>query len=200
MGTHNRLVFWVPAITQESFELAYREIGIRLRVPGITDDNANVNELVKYALSSGSLNDWLIIVDNADDPDVLLGATSSAPRSVRLCDYLPHSNRGRILFTTRSRKTARELTQGNVLELHEMSKAEARQLVSQHITSKALFDDERAIDELLERLTYLPLAIVQAVAFINKNDISVSMYVSLFQHTSTENELFSEHFEDPSRY
>jgi KaiC/GvpD/RAD55 family RecA-like ATPase len=36
-----RLVVWVPATSRESFELAYREIGIRLRVPGITDDSAS---------------------------------------------------------------------------------------------------------------------------------------------------------------
>jgi hypothetical protein len=99
-----RLVFWVPAISQESFELAYREIGIRLRIPGITDDNANIRKLVKDTLSSSSLGDWLMVVDNADDPRVLLGTTNSDPVSVRLSDYLPQSNRGAILFTTRSRK------------------------------------------------------------------------------------------------
>ncbi|KAH8598614.1 hypothetical protein B0O99DRAFT_700240 [Bisporella sp. PMI_857] len=46
-----RLVFWVPAISQDSFELAYREIGIRLLIPGITDDNADIRKLVKDTLS-----------------------------------------------------------------------------------------------------------------------------------------------------
>ena len=36
------LVLWVPAISRETFEIAYREIGILLRIPGITDDNADV--------------------------------------------------------------------------------------------------------------------------------------------------------------
>jgi tetratricopeptide (TPR) repeat protein len=194
------LVFWVPAISQESFDLAYREIGIRLRIPGITDDNADFRSLVKETLSSESAGDWLIIVDNADDPGVLLDATTSDPTSARLSDCLPHSKRGTILFTTRSRKAAAELTQSNVLGLSEMNTAEARQLLARRITKQSLLNDERAVDELLELLTHLPLAMVQASAFINNNDISVSGYISLFRHAGTETELFSENFKDPGRY
>ncbi|KAH8704321.1 kinesin light chain 1 [Phaeosphaeriaceae sp. PMI808] len=194
-----RLVFWVPAISQESFELAYREIGIRLRIPGTTDDNADIIKLVKEALSSGSLSNWLMIVDNADDLGVLSGSTNSDLKSARLADCLPYSNRGTILFTTRSRKVAGELTPSSVLELKDMNRAEAGQLLARRITKQALLSDEVAVNELLEVLTCLPLAIVQAAAFINNNDISVSEYISLFQHTGTEAELFSEHFEDPSR-
>jgi tetratricopeptide (TPR) repeat protein len=201
LARHARsVVFWVPAISLESFELAYWEIGVRLRIPGITDDNVDVRKLVKDALSSGSLDDWLMIVDNADDSGLLFGTADNSLMSTRLNDYLPHSSRGTILFTTRSRKVAGDLTPSSVLELNDMSKAEARQLLARRLTKQGLLDDEMAVDELLERLTYLPLAIVQAAAFINNNDISVSRYISLFRHTSTESELFSERFEDPSRY
>ncbi|KAF2687612.1 kinesin light chain 1 [Lentithecium fluviatile CBS 122367] len=195
-----RLVFWVPAISRESFELAYWEIGIRLCIPGINDDNADIGKLVKDTLSSGSPGDWLMIVDNADDPAVLLGTTDNDPFSARLSDRLPHSTSGTILFTARSRKAAGALTQSSVLGLSDMNQAEAGQLLAQRITKPSLLDDEMAVAELLEILAYLPLAIVQAAAFINNNDISVSGYISLFRHPSTENELFSEHFEDPSRY
>jgi tetratricopeptide (TPR) repeat protein len=194
------MVFWVPAISQESFELAYREIGVRLGVPGITEDNADIRKLVKDALSSGSLGDWLMIVDNADDSGFLLGTADNNPMSARLSDCLPHSNRGTILFTTRSRKVAGELTPNSVLELNNMGEAEARQLLARRLTKQGLLDDETAVNELLEKLTYLPLAIVQAAAFINNNDISVSGYMSLFRHTGTETELFSQRFEDPTRY
>ncbi|KAH7408302.1 kinesin light chain 1 [Phaeosphaeria sp. MPI-PUGE-AT-0046c] len=192
------MVFWVPAISQESFELAYRDIGVRLGVPGITDDNADIRRLVKDTLSSGSFGDWLMIVDNADDSGVLLGTTDNNPMSARLSDCLPHSSNGTILFTTRSRKVAGDLTPSSVLKLSDMSKAEARQLLAQRLTKQALLDDQTAVDELLAILTYLPLAIVQAAAFINNNDISISGYISLFRHTGTESELFSERFEDPN--
>jgi tetratricopeptide (TPR) repeat protein len=201
LAQHARdLVFWIPAISQESFELAYREIGVRLRVPGITDDNADTRKLVKNALSSRSLGAWLMVVDNADDPRVLSGTTDKNLMSAWLSECLPHSNRGTILFTTRSRKVAGDLTPSSVLQLNDMSKADARQLLARRLIKQGLLDDKTAANELLEKLTYLPLAIVQAAAFINNNDISVSGYISLFRHTGTETELFSERFEDPGRY
>lgn len=64
-----------------------------------------------------------MIVDNADDPGVLMGNASGDQLSVRLIDYLPSSNSGKILMTTRSRKAAEDLTQSSVLELTDMGKS-----------------------------------------------------------------------------
>ncbi|KAF2036285.1 HET-domain-containing protein [Setomelanomma holmii] len=193
-------VFWVPAISRDSFELAYREIANSLRIPGISDSNANINKLVRDTLSADSSGSWLMIVDNADDPVVLQGIINSDLRSARLSDFLSCSCQGAILFTTRSRKAAQTLTPNHVLELKDMSQAEARQLLVQCVIEEALLNDSLAIEQLLSILAYLPLAIVQAAAFINSNGTSVSKYVSLFEHAGAETELFSEQFEDPSRY
>ena len=194
------LVFWVPAISRETFEIAYREIGNLLRIPGITEDNANVKQLVKNSLNSGDFNDWLMVVDNADDPNILLGGLNDDPQAGRLYDYLPRSDRGSILFTARGRKVAESLTQSSILELEDMTKAEAKQIMARQIVKGTLLDDQSATNELLELLTYLPLAIVQAIAFINSNEVSISDYVSLFKQVDTEAEILSERFEDPSRY
>jgi hypothetical protein len=83
------------------------------------------------------------------------------------------------------------LTPGNFLELEDMSKDEAKQLMARRILNKALLNDESALRKLLELLTCLPLAIVQAAAFINSNQVSISDYVSLFKQTD-EVEIFSE--------
>ena len=190
----------MPAISRESFELAYRDIGILLRIPGITDDNADVKRLVKEELDKDDSCEWLMIVDNADDPQVLTGHLTGNATSSRLMDYLPRRDRGAILFTTRGRKAAYSLTESDVLKLEDLDKPQSRQLMAQRITNKALLSDEKAVDKLLTLLTNLPLAIVQAVAYINSNDIPVSEYVSLFQRANSEAELFSEHFEDPNRY
>jgi tetratricopeptide (TPR) repeat protein len=86
------------------------------------------------------------------------------------------------------------------LELEDMTKAEAEQLMARRIMNGTLLDDRSATNELLELLTHLPLAIVQAVAFINSNQVSISDYVSLFKQVDTEVEILSERFEDLSRY
>jgi tetratricopeptide (TPR) repeat protein len=194
-----RLVFWVPAMSQESFDLAFREIGARLRIPGVGEDGVNVKQLVKQALCTSCSEDWLMIVDNADDVGILLEPDSSA-KLTRLIDYIPHSDAGSVLFTTRSRKAATELTQTHILGLDDMGQTEARQLLARRISREVLLDDRAAVDELLELLTGLPLAIVQATAFINENDVSISDYVLMLQHAGTKAELFSERFTDSSRY
>nr|POE94467.1 vegetative incompatibility protein het-e-1 [Quercus suber] len=194
------LVFWVPAISHQSFELAYREIGNLLRVPGITEENADVKKLVKENLNSHNDRTWLMIVDNADDIDILMQCIGDQPASARLYDYLPCSGRGKVLFTTRSKKAAESLAPSNVLELQDMGEAEAKQLLSQRITKKSLLHNNENVTELLEALTCLPLAIVQAAAFINTNDVSLSVYLSMLHETETSAELFGEHFEDHTRY
>jgi hypothetical protein len=125
---------------------------------------------------------------------------SAFSRSSRIIDFLPCSDRGAILFTTRGRKIAADLTQSNTLELEDMDRDEAKQLMARRISNKALLDNLQAVDELLGLLSNLPLAIVQAAAFINSNQIPISEYNSLLREPDTEAELFSEQFEDPSRY
>jgi hypothetical protein len=60
----------------------------RLLIPGITDDNADIKQLVKKALSSDIMGDWLMIIDNADNPRVFMGTIDGDPRSARLSDHL----------------------------------------------------------------------------------------------------------------
>jgi tetratricopeptide (TPR) repeat protein len=194
------LVFWVPALNQESFELAYRNIAKYLRIPGIFEDNADIIALVKETLSSGSSGDWLMVVDNADDLSIMFGNSHSGRPSVQLKDCVPASNQGTVLFTTRTKDIAKVLTPDSFLELNEPSKAEAGQLLARRVTQQALLNGETAVDELLGTLAYFPLAIVQAAAFINNNHMTVSDYTSLFRHPGADAELFREHFQDPDRY
>lgn len=90
-------VFWVPAVDATTFENAYRDIGRVLGVAGIDEDKADIKALVKAALSDKGLGQWLLIVDNADDPRLVFGPTG-------LSIYLPSSVNGSILFTTRTRE------------------------------------------------------------------------------------------------
>src|SRR5215472_6794436 len=66
-------IFWVPAVDSTSFEQAYREIGRKLKVDGIEEDQADVKLLVKAALSKEEAGRWLLVVDNADDIELLYG-------------------------------------------------------------------------------------------------------------------------------
>jgi tetratricopeptide (TPR) repeat protein len=196
-----RAIFWVPAITRESFEQAYREIGILLRIPGITDDKADVKQLIKATLSSERFGPWLIVVDNADDDSILFELLNEGSSKDRLIDYLPHSRNGSIVFTTRNAKLAVRLAGSNLIQLSELNQAEAKKMLAQHLPTKELLKDEEVVHEFLKLLTYLPLAIVQAVAFVVGNTIRLSEYISIYRGSERDaTDLLSRDFEDQGRY
>lgn len=184
-----------------SVEHAYRDIGIRLRIPGVTDDNTDVKKLVRDALSSADSSRWLMIVDNADHRDVLLGnVTESNGTPSRLSDYLPRSDKGAILFATRSREMAHTLISGLVLAWNTLDNTGTKELLSRRLANRTLHNDDASIKELLALLTHLPRAIVRAAAFMNNNDVSVTAYVQMLLEAEAENELLSEIFVDQDRY
>ncbi|OTA61516.1 kinesin light chain [Hypoxylon sp. EC38] len=198
-----RAVFWVPALSRKTFEQAYREIGKVLRIPQILDNEidseSDVRRLVNETLSSEESRPWLIIIDNADDVNILFNKVSTKDR--RLIDDLPRSSKGSIIFTTRTQKAAVDLAGSRWFRLEQLDKTEARDFLDKRILNRDLIGNDAVVQEFLEQLTYLPLAIVQAVAFIIKNDISLTQYTQLFRNAQeTSMELLREEFQDDSRY
>ena len=119
----------------------------------------------------------------------------------RLIDYLPRSKHGCILFTSRDRKTAVKLAQRNVVQLTEMGEEMAIQLLQKCLIDPGLLNDTLETKTLLQELTYLPLAIVQAAAYINANGIAFADYLSLLAEQEEDViELLSMEFEDHGRY
>lgn len=190
-------VLWVAAISQGSSEFAFRNLGVCLWTSIMIHDNA---EPIEEAINLEFMDDWLTILDDADDHEVGPGGAEDNSKPFGLSYYLSCNDNGAILFTTRSRKVAGALTPSSIFGLHDLTQADAKQLLKRRIVKQALLDDETAVDELLDDLTCLPLAIVQAAAFIDNNDVSASEYLSLFQRTNARTELFNESFHDPSRY
>jgi tetratricopeptide (TPR) repeat protein len=84
--------------------------------------------------------------------------------------------------------------------------SEPDEVTGLRILKKLLNDGDSVLDEgdaikLLTRLTFLPLAITQAAAYITENDIKISKYVELLEEQeSLVIELLSEDFEDEGRY
>ncbi|RYP75129.1 hypothetical protein DL771_002590 [Monosporascus sp. 5C6A] len=189
-------VFLVPAINAASLENSYREIGQKLQVQGINMDNADVKTLVKLALSEENAGKWLLIIDNADDLELLFGGPQS------LSDYLPMSRNGSILLTTRDHRTACKFTthQADIITTIEMSEAEALAMLQNHL-SESQVQSKQDTKRLLQELAYLPLAIKQASAYIATEQLSISEYLNLYQTSDADMiGLLSEHFEDRHRY
>ncbi|KAH0534097.1 hypothetical protein FGG08_007306 [Glutinoglossum americanum] len=194
-------IFWIPTNNPTTFEQAYLQIGRLLQIPGITEENADVKQLVKMRLSQESAGHWLLILDNADDIGMLYKRAYGDNRSLRLIDFLPSSCRGSIIFTTRNQKAAVRQAGSNLIKVYEMDLADAKEVLEASLIQTHILKDDEATVKLLDLLTYLPLAIVQAAAFINENDISIPTYIALYENGQDEViELLSEDFEDQGRY
>jgi tetratricopeptide (TPR) repeat protein len=194
-------VFWVPAISTETFDNAYQQIAHILNLPISTDSQIDVKESVREKLSDENFGEWLLVIDNADDIDILLAKSRTGSNGKRYIDYLPNNSEGSIIFTTRTRKAAQTQSQGNFVEIGQLNQIEALRVLGQSLSEKPNLDGDRHATELLHLLAYLPIAIVQAADYMNKNSCPVFEYISLFKESEQNGiELLSEEFEDPGRY
>ena len=194
-------IFWIQAADQLTFERDVLEVGKKLGIPGIEDEKADVKNLVKQRLSNSSAGQWVLILDNADD-EFLWGKPSDLRHQIfSLVDSLPRTTNGSILITTRTRGVASFLAGKEVITLEAMSPDEAAEMFKNGLETPDLASDQTSLSTLLERLAHLPLAIVQAAAYINMTQRPVQTYLELLDQSEVEViKLLSKDFGDPTRY
>lgn len=189
-------VFWASALSDESFEQAYVEMARLLDIR--INKNEDLKASIRCYLESEMAGNWFLIVDNADDMDILFGPPD---KPGGIYKYLPKSDNGFVLFTTRSREVAVAAAGSEVIDLHEMSPEEATRLFEKALIQKQLLQDETTTNELLEELTHLPLAITQAAAYLNQHQMSITKYLALLRGTEQSMvNLMSWEFYDDTRY
>ncbi|GES56908.1 FabD/lysophospholipase-like protein [Aspergillus terreus] len=198
-------VVWIPASNMESLHQAYLNAAQQLGIPRWEDSKEDVKCLLQEYLGRESSGRWLLVFDNADDRDMWIAKPESGLEARQgsrpLIDYLPKSNQGAILFTTRDRKLAVKLAQQNVVEVPAMEEGAAAQLLGKCLVDPKLVNSKEDTSAMLSQLTYLPLAIVQAAAYINENGIAIADYLYLLAEQEEEViDLLSEEFEDDGRY
>ena len=126
---------------------------------GIDTQGLEEAELVSSIYQTLAHYSYLLIFDNADDTQ-------------RIREYLPkgalqsHQN---ILITSRSANWRRKIA------LHELTPAEAFHYLRAQLPEA----DDVALHALASTLSYFPLALSQAVAYIRASGIHVNRYVSL---------------------
>ena len=194
-------LFWVRASDTTSFDSAYRQIGQQLKIPELDDDKADFKELVRARLSLESSGKWIMIVDNADDFELLYNRADESTESHALHEYLPFSPLGAMLFTTRDREAATRYAGSNVIVIEEMDDVESRELLKTSLQNKRLVEDEDGTTKLLKLLVNLPLAIMQAVAYLNAKGVTIAEYLRIYKESSDSViKLLSKDFEDRRRY
>jgi hypothetical protein len=186
-------VFWIHASNAARFEQSYRDIADYVKIPSRKELKADIFKLVHDWLRDERNGKWLIVLDNADDARWLLETrcTSGAVlasgsydgSTTPLWEYLPQSQHGSVLVTTRSRSVARKLVEErDIIAVEPMDEAHAVALFERKLLTQS--DQEDSI-ELVAALEFMPLAVVQAAAYINQRALrcSVREYIEKFQKT-----------------
>jgi len=169
-------VFWVHASNAARFEQGYRDIADVVKIAGREDPKAHIFKLVHDWLR-GYEGKWLMILDNVDDAGFLVNgqaviqsqSNDSRCQTLRpLRDYLPQSQNGSILITTRSQESALKLSERNdLIPVDPMDASNAVELLNKKLESTGQRNDKDLV-ELAAALEFMPLAIVQAASYISQ--------------------------------
>lgn len=202
-------VFWVHASTAERVKKAYHEIAKEAGLKGVEDPKVDQLQMVKRWLEGNDSGSWVMVIDNADDENLSFGeddnhGPGSSNASTKLARYFPRRSNGSILLTTRNRKLgvkfagAKLTTVGGLITIPQMSVSESKNLLVEKLEGDDY--DDHDLTELVEILEHLPLAIVQAAAFIGENSQSIGEYLQLYRVSdSSKIKLLSQNFEDEER-
>ncbi|KAH8726854.1 hypothetical protein GQ44DRAFT_704911 [Phaeosphaeriaceae sp. PMI808] len=176
-------VFWAHASNTARLEQSFREIAEHVKVRGRQDPQADVFKLVHNWLRNEKNGPWLLVLDNADDAAVLSPQPSNSQKSQaddgsnssnnssgfrqHLSRYLPPSRYGSVLVTSRTKRAAVQVVEdSNIIPIEPMDDAAAHALLHKKLGNKDNGND--VITELATALEYMPLALVQAAAYIRE--------------------------------
>ncbi len=164
--------------SQLHFDEAYRKIADQLNIPGCREPQFDHRRKVPEMLDRKDSRPWIMIVDNADDYSTYFPpndhALSEEEQKGYLAQCLPcgSENEGRIIITSRNARLGEEINpECAPIQVSELTPDNAKSLFKARLVNKAKWEEEPA-DMILQSLDYIPLAITQAAAFINRNKIS----------------------------
>ncbi|KAJ7120145.1 P-loop containing nucleoside triphosphate hydrolase protein [Mycena epipterygia] len=109
---------------------------------------------------------WLLFFDNADDP------------KINLNDYFPQFNHGNIIITSRNPGLC--VYAGSHSPVSDMEEIEAADLLLRSAVQDTTYDNKIIAGQIVKALHYLPLAIIQAGAFISKSG-DFDGYLALYE-------------------
>jgi tetratricopeptide (TPR) repeat protein len=155
-------VFWVRAESESSTTSGFLEIAGMLNLAA-RDAQESVQAVMRWLASNAG---WLLIFDNADEPE-------------KLKPWLPTDPKGHILITSRA-QVFHGLTQPVRLEV--LAPEMALEFLLKRTEREASDGGEKeSAEQLVKELGYLPLALEQAGAFISENGSPFRDYLASYR-------------------
>ncbi|KAK2764263.1 hypothetical protein FQN54_008955 [Arachnomyces sp. PD_36] len=183
--------FWIHASNAARFEQSCWEIANRVKISGRKDSKADIFELIHGWLQDEKNGKWVIVLDSVDNDCFLheaphttqteLGSGQTSKSGKPLVAYLPPTQNGSIIMTTRSKGVALNNTEDNdIIAIEPMDESCALTLLDKKLRIPA---DSKDVRELTAALEFMPLAIVQAAAYIKQRAprSSVRQYIEEFR-------------------
>jgi hypothetical protein len=163
-------VLWAHASSTARLEQSFRDIADRVKIEGRQDSQVNMFKLVHDWLCDTDER-WLLVLDNVDDAGFLFDvqAATSNIAAKPLHEYLPYCAHGCVVITTRNKEAALQLVeQRDMIALNPMNALEARTLLAKKLGVQAASDIAIELTELATILEHMPLALVQAAAYLSQ--------------------------------
>lgn len=160
-------VLWVKAYSKESIISDYISIAKLLDLH--FEDNSYQNYIVSDVIKWLQTNDnWLLIFDDVDELDLIKG-------------FFPTYMQGHILLTSR-KNVFNNLGVKNSIEIKKMTREGAKEFFLKRTERRDLDSSElNSLEELINEIDCLPLAMGTAGAYIYNMNLGFSEYLSSYR-------------------
>ncbi|CAI7629154.1 unnamed protein product [Penicillium viridicatum] len=178
-------VFWVHGSNESRFEQSLRQIADQVKILGRQDPQADIFKLVENWLRDEKIEKWVCILDNIDDDQLLALRNLPNASNKPLLEYIPRSQNGSVIITSRSREVALKMVDHEgLVEVNPMERSEALELFRRKLGESQESGSQES-EQLVDALEFMPLAIVQAASYIRNQECrySVSQYLTDFQES-----------------
>ncbi|KAJ7714752.1 P-loop containing nucleoside triphosphate hydrolase protein [Mycena metata] len=152
-------VFFIDASTVDTINIGLKNIAIAQYIGETPEDGL-------HWLAYRHI-EWLLLFDNADDP------------SINLRNFFPRCAHGNILITSRNPQLRVHAPQAHY-RISDMEEEEATHLLLRSAAQGETPENCRLARDIVKALFYLPLAVVQAGAFISKSG-ALEHYLALYE-------------------
>ena len=172
-------ILWLSAEDIRFAGTGLRLLVDALNLPGVNPEQGDTYlQALRIWLRSDDSKNWLLVVDNADEPESLREFFDSL-----------HTPRGKVLLTTRahaSRLACLNLHPKAVVEAQRMTEAEAVEFLFERTGKPRNPQTEQTARAIAKRLGYLPLAMEQAGAYLTQTQAPLQDYLQLYDQKRRE--------------
>ncbi|KAJ7452633.1 hypothetical protein FB451DRAFT_1523796 [Mycena latifolia] len=155
-------VFLIDASTSETIDTGLKNIA------ATRSGGTKASDALQWLKNKS--DPWLLLFDNTDDP------------RINLNQFFPQCKHGNIIIT--SRNPGLRVYAGSHSQISDMEESDAVELLLTSAAQETTVVNKKIAADIVKALCYLPLAIIQAGAFISKSD-ALDSYLTLYMENRT---------------